>query len=92
MFNWIIKLGFQYKPQKNHYVNTHENPGSVKYRLDIIRDYFEYKIRTHRWVSIPKPEADKMVEDGELEAELGYEYEYNGSTYMEYPIDDHIKF
>ena len=33
-----------------------------------------------------------MVEDGELEAELGYEYEYNGSTYMEYPIDDHIKF
>ena len=93
VYNWMIKLGFRYEPRKkSYYVDTHETPENVKYRAQFIRRYFEYEIRSFRWVSIPKSEALKMIEKGELEKELGYHYTQNGIDYIEYHVDDHVHF
>ena len=71
IFNWMQKLGFHYKPRKkSYYVDTHERPENVHYKMAFIRRYFEYEIRAHRWISIPKAESMQMVANGEIECEL----------------------
>ena len=49
VFNWTIKLGFKYEPRKQfHYVDTHESPENIQYRLEFIKLYFEHDIRRFR--------------------------------------------
>ena len=93
IYNWMMKLGFKFEPRKkSYYLDTHESPENIKYRIDFIQCYFQYKLCAYRWVSIPNHKAEKIKCDGEIDIELGFEYEKNDIDYMEFYVNDHIKF
>jgi hypothetical protein len=56
--NWLRQLGFLYCSQKKGYfVDRHEKPTTVAYRVAFISHYFEYERRTHRWIQLPESQA-----------------------------------
>ena len=93
VYNWMIRIGFKYQPRKkSYYVDTHESPENASYRVSFIKQNFEYELKSHCWISIPVSEAEEMAEKGELELELGYRYTKDEKEYIEFHIDDHLKF
>ena len=87
VYTWMEKLGYQYQHHKKcYYVDSHESPENVQYRSQFIDRYFQYKLRSYRWISITKDEQQKLIELGELGDHSGYEYTKKGDTFVEYHI------
>ena len=93
VYTWMEKLGFKYQHhRKCYYVDSHESPENVKYRSLFVDRYFQYELRSHRWISIKKEERDKFIKIGQLGEESGYEYEKDDKIYYEYHVDDNQIF
>ena len=78
--------------KKNYYNDKHESPENIAYRKQFIKRYFEYELFVHRWVQLPISEYREMCKDGCIFSGVGYEYEKDGTTYIEFHVDDHPSF
>jgi hypothetical protein len=93
IYKWLKRLGFTYSPsRKSYYVDSHEKPENILYRSQFIERYHKLEQRTHRWIHIPLAIYEKMVTEGELVRECGFQFEKEGDTYVELHVDDHPKF
>jgi hypothetical protein len=91
--NWMLKLGFVYSPnKKTYYVDSHEKPDNIRYRMQFIDRYRSYEINAHRWIAISLDRYERMVGAGELSEGSGYRFEKGGVTYMEMHVDDNPVF
>ena len=70
-------------------MDTHEKIENVNYRHQFISRYLSYELRSHRWVQMTKDESDTFKEKGIKFKTHGYEYTIDGTTYIEYHVDDH---
>jgi hypothetical protein len=88
---WMSLLGFKYEPRKKcYYVDTHEKPENVRYRMHFIKRYFQYELRSHRWCLVPEDDFKKMVEDKILVEDDGKQYiDEHLNTYFEVHVDTH---
>ena len=91
---WLSKLGFQYSPRKKNYYNDkHKSEANVAYRHEFIKRYFEYEIRTHRWVQLPLEHYKEMCREGKVFSDKGYEYiDENNKPFIKFHIIDHPSF
>ena len=91
---WLSKFGFKYSPRKKNYYNDkHESEANVAYRHEFIKRYFDYEIRTHRWVQLPLDYYEEMCREGKVFSGEGYEYvDENNKPFIEFHIDDHPSF
>ena len=94
LYNWMETLGFKYSTRrKTYYVDGHERPDNVEYRKLYIQRYFRNERRCFRWISLPIDEAEKLeLEDEFFDKEIGYKYQVDGLTLIEYHVDDHPTF
>jgi hypothetical protein len=95
IYNWLSKMGFSYSPhKKGYYVDSHEKAENVQYRMQFVKRYEAYELRTHRWVQIPMQRYTELVEKGELSIEQGYKYNKKNTNeaYVELHVDDHLLF
>ena len=93
VYRWMGQLGFLYSERRKcYYVDNHEHPENKKYRRTFLKRYFEYELRAHRWIQIPKMEAIAMVERGQICNGQGYKYIVNELTMVEFHVDDSIIF
>ena len=55
----------------------------------ILRYLFRYEPRTHRWITIPKEDADKLRANEHVPDDAGYEYTTkDGEEMVEFHVDD----
>ncbi len=95
VYRWLKKLGFSYEPwHKGYFVDGHEKEATVAYRYKFIHTYFQYELRTPRWIQIPEEEAKKMEENEEIPVGVGYCYNHPviGVPMVEYHVDTHESF
>ena len=86
--NWMKKLGFKFEPRKkSYYVDTHETAKNIAYRSKFIDTYFELELLPHRWYSITDVKQKEMIDNNEIRAETGFEYEVDGKIFYEYHVD-----
>jgi hypothetical protein len=65
--SWMLKLGFVYSPnKKTYYVNSHEKPDNIQYRMQFIDRHGLHEINAYRWIAITLDRYEQMVRDGEL--------------------------
>ena len=93
-YKWMKHMGYNFVCRKKcYYVDSHESEENVKYRNSFIERYFDYELRCHRWYSIPATEKTKLVNNGELDATMGYHYKsQDGTEMVEFHVDDHVSF
>ena len=89
VYMWMEKLGYKYQHhRKCYYVNSHESPENVAYRSLFIDRYFQYELRSYRWISISREEREVLIKMGQLGDDSGYEYTKNNTVMFEYHVDD----
>jgi len=89
--NWMTKLGYGWKRRvKTSYNSTHEHPITKAYRADfILRYFYKYEPRAHRWVQVAKVDADRMRQNKNVPNDAGIEYTTtNGNQMVEFHVDD----
>ena len=69
-------FGYNYDTARKHFYNdTHEDPMTIADRWRFILRYlFRYEPRTHRWIHIPKADADIMRRKNCVPKDAGYEF------------------
>ena len=95
LINWLEALGFKYSTRrKTYYVDGHERPDNVEYRLEYIRRYLSNERRCFRWLQLPIVEVEKLEKDDKFFCRTcGYEYkDESNNTYFEFHVDAHESF
>ena len=93
VYNWMKHLGFRYeRRRKCYYVDNHEKPANIQYRIEFIKRYFAYELRCYRWIQISADEQNRMVLKGLLDKMMGHKYKHEGKIMYEFHCDDHIEF
>ena len=73
----MYHFGFSYNERKKCYFSDkHENVENVNCRKDFIRKYFDYEMRTHRWVQIAEELAIELENDAENPMMRNVYYKY----------------
>jgi hypothetical protein len=93
-WRWLRLLGFEYKiRRKCYYTDGHEKEENVRYRLDFIAKYFNFELRTYRWVQLKEEDAIALEElDKKPHAKDLARKQFtsaDGSRMREYHIDCH---
>lgn len=60
----------------------------MKYRSSFIDRYFQYKLRSYRWISIDKEKRDTFIKIVQLGEDSGFKYTKDDKIYSEYHVDD----
>jgi len=98
VYRWMNMLGFKYEERKKcYYVDNHESEENVIYRRRMLKRYFNYEIRAHRWIQQPLEEAKALEEKGDISIGNGYKYDIKDNTdktrtFVEFHVDDSIAF
>ena len=91
---WMHSCGFRYKKREKHYfVDGHERPETLAYRPVFTEKYLSYEVRAHRWLQMTLDESNKLLLEGSVIANCGYNYVADDGTDMvEYHIDTSYAF
>jgi hypothetical protein len=99
MYRWMCSLGFQYSMKaKTYYVDGHERPDVVKYRIEFIKRKKKIELQSHCWIQLSETDVDLLIKEGcegeyiGLNKHHGYKYKYDDVTMFEYHVDDHSDF
>ena len=93
--NWMNILGFKYCERKKTYYNDkHESTENIAYRHAFIQRYFEYELRSCRWIQLSLEEYEAMCKENDsIFNGKGYKYlDANNNQCIEFHIDDNPKF
>ena len=87
---WMNMLGYRYDIKKKHYFNDkHEEESNVLYRGKFIERYLKYEGQSFRWIQITRDESAKLIADGNVLPQQGYQYVDDQQQLMtEYHVDD----
>ncbi len=88
---WMTKLGYGWKRrERTSYNSTHEHPVTIAYRASfILRYFYKYEPRAHRWVQVEKVDADLLKKNSNVPNDAGIEYKTaNGNEMVEFHVDD----
>ena len=91
IINWLNLFGYHHGTARKHFYNdTHEDPMTIADRWRFILRYlYRYEPRTHRWIRIPKADADVMRDKKCVPENAGYEFtDQDGNDIVEFHVDD----
>ena len=100
LYRWMRSLGFNYSVKtKTYYVDGHERPDVVEYRIEFIKRYKKCELQSHRWVQLSETEVDLLIKEGcegedkGFKKHQGYKYTNDSNiTMFEFHVDDHSSF
>jgi hypothetical protein len=99
MYRWMRSVGFQYSMKtKTYYVDGHERPDVVKYRIEFIKRYKKFELQSHHWIQLSETDVDLLIKEGcegediGLKKHQGYKYKKDDVTMFKYHVDDHSDF
>ena len=96
MARWMHACGFRYKKREKHYfVDGHERPETIAYRPVYTKKYLSNEIRAHCWLQMTLEDSNKLVSEGKLTANCGFNYVADDGTsadMVEYHIDASYEF
>ena len=73
MYRWMRSLGFQYSVKtKTYYVDGHERPDVVKYRIEFIKRYKKFELQSHRWIQLSETDVDLIIKEGCEGEDIGF--------------------
>jgi hypothetical protein len=82
------------KPEKKgYYVDGHEKPSTVEYCSKFVKWYLQNELWMHRWIQLPKEEAERLEQEEKVAQ--GAEYPYLSSDnkpMVEFHVDDSREF